>query len=150
MSRATLILTNRTTRERAKGWIDRAPMNTRVEFKASKRSLPQNDRMWAMLTDVASQLPWHGVKLTADDWKLIFLDGLTLELRIVPNLAGTGFTNLGRSSSDLSKEEMSDLMELIASFGAQHGVTFNEPDDHTGQLRDEPQNALHPNATRAA
>jgi hypothetical protein len=51
-----------------------------VEFKAPKRSLPQNDRMWAMLTDVATQLPWHGIKLSPDDWKLIFLDALKREL----------------------------------------------------------------------
>jgi hypothetical protein len=83
--------------------------------------------MWAMLTEVAAQLPWHGVKLTPDDWKLIFLDALKRELRMVPNLEGTGFVNLGRSSSDLSKDEMTDLMELIAAFGAKHGITFNDP-----------------------
>ena len=47
-----------------------------------------------------------------------FLDGLKRELRVVPNLDGTSFVNLGRSSSDLTKQEMSDLIELIAAFGA--------------------------------
>lgn len=126
MGRATIILTNRAIRERAKSWIDKAPMNTRVEFKASRRSLPQNDRMWAMLTDVATQVPWHGVKLGPEDWKLIFLDALNRELRIVPNIDGTGFVNLGRSSSDLSKAEMSDLMELIAAWGTQNGVVLSD------------------------
>jgi hypothetical protein len=83
--------------------------------------------MWAMLTDIATQLPWHGVKLTPEDWKLVFLDALKRELRMVPNIDGTGFVNLGRSSSDLSKEEMSDLFELIHAFGAKHGVTFHDP-----------------------
>ena len=41
-------------------------------------------------------------------------------------LDGNGFVNLGRSSSDLSKGEMSDLMELIAAFGAKHGVVFKD------------------------
>ena len=81
-----------------------------------------------MLSDIAAQLPWHGIKLRADDWKLLFLDALKRELRMVPNLDGTGFVNLGRSSSDLSKGEMSDLMELIAAFGAEHGVKFNDPE----------------------
>jgi hypothetical protein len=106
--------------------VAQAPTGTRVEIKAAKRSLPQNDRMWAMLTDVAQQLPWHGVTLRPDDWKLIFLDSLKRELRMVPNLDGTGFVNLGRSSSDLSKQEMSDLIELIHAFGANHGVTFHD------------------------
>jgi hypothetical protein len=66
------------------------------------------------------------VTLRPDDWKLIFLDALKRELRMVPNLDGTGFVNLGRSSSDLSKGEMSDMIELILAFGSQHGVTFQD------------------------
>ena len=127
MSRALVILASQAERQRVANWAMKAPINTRVEFKAPKRSLPQNDRMWSMLTEVAQQLPWHGIKLAADDWKLIFLDALKREVRMVPNIDGNGFVNLGRSSSDLGKEEMSDLMELIAAFGAQHGVTFQEP-----------------------
>lgn len=126
MSRATLIIASTAQRQQAIAWIQKAPWNTRVEFKAPKRTLPQNDRMWAMLTDVARQLPWHGVRLTPEDWKLIFLDGLKREMRLVPNLSGNGFVNLGRSSSDLSKEEMGDLMTLIEAFGAEHGVNFHD------------------------
>jgi hypothetical protein len=83
--------------------------------------------MWAFLSEIAAQVKWHGVKLSADDWKLIFLDSLKRELRIVPNLDGTGFVNLGRSSSDLSKEEMSELLALIEAWGVQNGVRFNDP-----------------------
>jgi hypothetical protein len=126
MSRALLILQTPADRMRATTLIHRAPTGTRVEFKAAKRSLDQNSRMWAMLTDVATQLVWHGQKLRPDDWRLVFLDALKRELRIVPNIDGNGFVNLGRSSSDLSKGEMSDLMELIAAFGARHGVRFHE------------------------
>lgn len=126
MTRALVILASLAERQRVANWAMKLPINTRVEFKAPKRSLPQNDRMWSMLTEVAGQLQWHGIKLSADDWKLIFLDALKREVRMVPNIDGNGFVNLGRSSSDLSKDEMSDLMELIAAFGAQHGVTFKE------------------------
>lgn len=128
MSRALIIIKGQIDRQRVARWAQQAPAGTRIEFKAAKRTIPQNDRMWAMLTDVAQQLPWHGVRLRPDDWKLIFLDALKRELRMVPNLEGTGFVNLGRSSSDLSKQEMSDLMELIAAFGARHGVIFRDPE----------------------
>jgi hypothetical protein len=126
MSRATIVINGDIDRRRAAGWAMKAPAGTRIEYKASKRSLPQNSRMWAMLTDVATQVPWHGIKLTPDDWKLLFLDALKRELRMVPNIDGNGFVNLGRSSSDLSKEEMGDLIELIAAFGANHGVVFGD------------------------
>ena len=124
MSRHLLVLNSTAIRERASRYIAQAPSGTRVEFKAAKRSLPQNDFMWSMLSDIARELPWHGVKLTPTDWKLMFLDALKRELRIVPNLDGNGFVNLSRSSSDLSKNEMGDLLELIREFGARHGITF--------------------------
>ena len=73
-------------------------------------------------------MPWHGLRLTLDDWKLIFLDALKREVRMVPNIDGNGFVSLGRSSSDLSKEEMGDLLELIYAFGARHDVVFSGPE----------------------
>lgn len=124
MSRATLILNSPAIRAKAANWALKVPDGTRVEFKQVKRSLPQNSRFWAMLTDVATQVRWHDMKLSADDWKLIFMASLKKEMRIVPNLDGTGFVNLGASSSDLSVAEMGDLMTLIEMFGAQHGVRF--------------------------
>ena len=132
MSRALITINGKVDRERASSWAWKAPVGTRIEFKAAKRTIPQNDRMWAMLTDVATQLVWHGKRLRADDWKLIFIDALKRErseaLNIVPNTDGTGFVNLSMSSSDLSKDEMTDLIELIFKFGAEHGVGFNEPE----------------------
>jgi len=129
MSRALLTIRSDADRARAISWAKQAPVGTRLEFKAARRSIPQNDRMWAMLTDLARQLPWHGLNLKADDWKLIFLDALKRETRtsrLVPNIDGDGFVNLNTRSSDLSKEEMSELIELILAFGTQHGVKFKD------------------------
>jgi hypothetical protein len=126
MSRAAIILNSRAERERAAHWAAKLPSGTRVEFKAARRTLDQNSKLWAMLTEVATQVNWHGAKLTPNDWKLVFLDALKRETRAVPNIDGTGFVELGRSSSDLSKSEMGDLIELIYAFGATHGVKFRE------------------------
>ena len=124
MSRAVLILHRQSDRDRASAWVRSAPWGTRITFQEAKRSSDQNAKMWAMLTEVARQVKWHGQKLSADDWKLVFLAALKAELRIVPNLDGTGFVQLGRSSSDLSVSEMADLIDLIAAFGARQGVEF--------------------------
>lgn len=129
MSRYLIPLRSTADKLRAVRYIEAAPFGTRVEIKAAKRSGAQNDKMWAMLTDVSEQLMWHGKRLRADDWKLMFLDALKRELRCVPNIDGTGFVNLGRSSSDLSKQEMGDLLELISAFGAQHGVKFGDEEE---------------------
>ena len=126
MSRAVLILHRQSDRDRAASWVRQAPWGTRITFQEARRTTDQNARMWAMLTEVARQVKWHGQRLSADDWKLVFLSALKQELRIVPNLDGTGFVQLGRSSSDLSVAEMGDLMDLIAAFGAREGVTFSD------------------------
>lgn len=126
MSRALVIVSNERERAQAAVWVAKAPLGTRVEFKAPKRTVEQNSRMWVLLTKIAHQLSWHGMKLSADDWKLIFLDALKTEMRLVPNIAGNGFVNLGRSSSDLSKEEFGDLMTVIEMFGAAHSVDFGD------------------------
>lgn len=124
MSRAVVTLGLRSERERAARWCMTAPAGTTAEFKESKRSTDQNSRLWAMLTEVARQVPWHGVRLTAEDYKLLFMDALNQEMRLVPNIGGNGFCNLGRSSSKLTKAEFGDLMTLIEEFGARHSVVF--------------------------
>lgn len=126
MTRALIVINGEPERERAAHWATKVPVGTRIEYRAPKRSLPQNDRMWAMLTDLASQVKWHGLRLAADDWKLLFLDALKREVRMVPNLDNNGFVSLGRSSSDLSKAEMTDLIDLIHAFGANHDVVFHD------------------------
>lgn len=126
MSRYAYILNSKDDRVRAINTIAAAPAGARVEIKAERRSLDQNSRMWAMLTDIAQQLPWHGQKLRPDDYKLLFLDALKRETKAIPNLDGSGVIAIGRSSSDLSKGEMSDMIELMLAFGAEHGVTFHD------------------------
>ena len=124
MTRAVILLISETQRAFARGLIDKAPPYSRVEIKGPRRTIEQNDMMWGLLTNLSNQLVWHGQKLSPEDWKLVMLDGLKRERRLVPNINGDGFVDLGRSSRDLSKEEMSQLIELIICFGANHGVNF--------------------------
>lgn len=127
MSRASITILQDADKALAHNWINQAKPGTRVEFKANKRTVEQNSMLWACLTDVAVQVHWHGQRLTTNEWKLLFLDALKRELRMVPSIDGTGLVNIGRSSSDLTKDEFTDLLELILAFGAEHGVTFHEP-----------------------
>lgn len=126
MPRALIRIFGPRERQKAIYWINKAPVGTRIEFKTSQRTTPQNDRMWAMLTVLAENLTWHGMRLSTEDWKLIFMDALSREVRMVPNIDGTGFVNLGRSSSKLTKDEHSDLTTIIEAFAAQHGVDLGE------------------------
>ena len=93
-----------------------------LELREEKRSDPQNRKMWSMLAEVASQVEWHGQRLSGEDWKHIFTASLKKQ-RAVPGLDG-GFVVLGQKTSTMTKAEMSELIELMHAFGAERGVTF--------------------------
>ena len=131
MSRAFLVLANDLFRAKAKRWIDQLPPNSRITFQKPKRTLPQNDRMWAMLTDIAEQKTHFGRKYPADGWKLIFMSACGRETQFIPALDGQGFIPWGQSSSDLSVQEMTDLIEFMFAWGTQNGVIFH--DDKLGK-----------------
>jgi len=125
MGRALLILDSTANREKATHWIAKAPTGTRVEFKATKRSLDQNAKMWAMLTEIAQQVEWYGQRLSPDDWKDVFTASLR-RTRVVPGLDAGTFVPLGMRTSDMSKQEFSDLIELMNAFAAERGVTLRD------------------------
>ena len=126
MSRATYSVTTEAQRRTALDAITRAPLGFSVTCKRGKRSVPQNDRMWAMLTIISKELAWHGQQLSPEDWKIVLMAGLNQEMRLVPNIEGNGFVNLGRSSSKLTKQEFTELMDLIEAFAAQHDVNLEQ------------------------
>jgi len=92
----------------------------------AKRTTDQNDRLHAMLRDLASQVDWHGEKLDIENWKALFTASLCGQ-KVVPSLDGGGFTVLSRHTSRMSIAECSDLMELISAWGVEHGVKFSAP-----------------------
>lgn len=111
-------------RQKVKGWVGKAPPGTMIAFKKhDARSIEQNSRMWAMLTDISSQVDWYGEKHTPDEWKDILTAGLR-SYRVVPGLNPETRVPLGMRTSSMTRKEMGDLLELIASFGAEHGVKF--------------------------
>lgn len=118
----TIILRTMADRLKAGEWAMNAPAGTVMELRETKRSLPQNARLHAMITTIASEVEWHGQKLSVADWKLLFMDALNRELRVVPNLDGTGFVQLGRRTSRTTVAECGDLMTLVEAFAAKRGV----------------------------
>ena len=95
-----------------------------LEIRAENRSDPQNRLMWVRLTELSRQVNWHGQKLTPDEWKDVMTAALKKQ-RVVPGVDG-GFVVLGMRTSQMNRAEMTELLELIAAFGAQQGVKFAE------------------------
>lgn len=125
MPRAVLILHGKREREKAARWIANAEPGTRVEFRAPRRSTEQNSLMWALLTDIAGQVVWYGQRLSAEDWKDVLTASLR-KARVVPGIDPGSFVPIGMRTSDMSREEMSMLIELIRAFGADQGVRFSD------------------------
>lgn len=126
MTRYLVTLNSNADRERAARILSAAPSGARIEVKAEKRTLPQNSRLWAMLTDVATQKEHAGRRYTPDQWKVLFMHACGREVQFIPSLDGSTFVPWGQRSSDLSKGEMTDLIEFILSWGAENGVVFHD------------------------
>lgn len=125
MNKHYYILAHQTARNLAAQACLEAPDGFVVEIKERTRSLEQNSFLWALLTDVSRQVEWYGRKLSPENWKHVFSAALSKQ-DVVPNLDNNGFVVLGQSTSKMSKREFSDLVELINSFGAQHGVVWSD------------------------
>lgn len=98
------------------GWI--------CKISEPTRNLEQNAKMWALLTEVSEQVNWYGKKLTQEEWKDVFSASLKQQ-KVVPGLDG-GFVVCGQRTSQMTKKEFSDLIELIQAFGAERGVVFED------------------------
>lgn len=133
MTRAYLVLSSDEIRAKAIDWIRRLPDWSRIEFKKPRRSLDQNSKMWAMLTEIATQLTWHGQRYAPDDWKDYFMHALR-KARWMPSEEG-GMVPIGMHTSDLTTEEFSDLLEIITEFGTRNGVKFSANTEGGGDGR---------------
>lgn len=133
MSRALLTLDSTAKREQAIDWVRKAKPGSRVEFKGPARSLDQNSRFWAMLTDCAVQGRINGRRFNTEDWKTMFMTAYAeergIEIRHLPALNRAGMIPCGRSSSDLSVQEMSELMEWISAWGAENGIKLHDQEE---------------------
>jgi hypothetical protein len=121
----TVILHGDTRRQMAKRLIDQAPGGAVVEIKPPRRSNDQNARMWAALSDISRAKP-EGRDMPPELWKSLFMAACGHQVRFEPSLDGQGVVPLGFRSSRLSKVEMSDLIECINAYAAEHGVTLGD------------------------
>jgi len=99
----------------------------KATFAEAKRTNPQNDRMWTLLEIIAEARPLHhGVLMSEDDYKDLFMHSLFKETRIVPDIDGNGMVMLGRKSSRLTIPQFSDLFDIIHAFAAREGIDLKE------------------------
>lgn len=122
----TIILTGLASRQKAENIINAAPSGSVVKVKPPARTSEQNDKMWAMLSDVSRSMP-QGRRLTPDVWKAVFMNACGHAVQFETGLAGEPFP-VGFRSSRLSKAQMSELIEFILAWGTENGVEWSDPE----------------------
>lgn len=93
-----------------------------LSLKPQKRSLPQNARLHARLTEIAERHEWAGRKWEVEVWKRL-LTAAWLRARgegvvVLPALDGQGVDVVFRRTSDLTAAECGELMEFIDAWEA--------------------------------
>lgn len=111
-------------RAHARELIEAAPQGTVLAFRPPTRSLEQNAKMWAMLSDISKAKP-EGREHTPEVWKCLFMQACGHEVQFVPGLSGLPFP-IGFRSSKLSKAQASELIEFILAWGTERGVPWSD------------------------
>lgn len=91
-----------------------------ITVKHATRSVEQNDRLHAMLHEVAQRMTWAGKKHDLDTWKRLFvaawLRARGEQVELLPAIDGHGVDIVFRHTSKLSVSECSELMEYITAW----------------------------------
>jgi hypothetical protein len=117
------VLNSAFARQRAANVIASAPDGYVVAIEEPRRTIDQNSRLWAMLSDVAMSKPM-GRMHTPDEWKMIFMSACGWEVAFLPGLDGR-FLPYGYRSSKLTKKQMTDLQDFIQAWGDENGVRWS-------------------------
>lgn len=94
-----------------------------LTIKREKRSLDQNSLLWSVLTDLSKQVDWYGNKLTPEEWK-IMLTASMKQQKTLPGIHG-GFVVVGASTSQMTKDEMGQLITIAHAFGDEKEVKWS-------------------------
>jgi hypothetical protein len=126
MTGQTVILASDRQRILAHRLVDKAPAGAVLNIREANRTVEQNSKLWAMLSDVSRAKP-DGRTHTPEMWKALFMHACGHEVQFLNGLDGNPFPH-GFRSSRLTKAQMSELIESILEYGARHEVQWSEPE----------------------
>jgi len=109
--------------------IATAPDGYEIIVSEPKRSSKLNALMWVVLHQMEEKCLWHGIKLTAEEWKHLGSSGARA-LKVVPNLEGTGFVGLGKGTSVMSGRMIRQIIDILCSIAGGQGVQIVLTEDY--------------------
>lgn len=100
-----------------------------VSIQPLTRTLEQNAKLHAMLSDIAKQCEFNGKRLDVDNWKAVFVSAHKIatggEESMALGLEGE-LISLRESTAQMSKERLASLIEYITAWGVENGVRFSD------------------------
>lgn len=116
-------------RKRASHACLMAPDGCIVTVQEPTRSLDQNAKFHALVSDIAkSGAAWAGKPRTAAEWKVLLVSGHAVATKegsdMVPGLEGE-FVNLRESTAVMSKKRGASLIEYTLAHCAMHGIKIS-------------------------
>jgi len=124
--RKYFILAHNVARSNAKIAIDESPDGYAVEIKPITRSLAQNAKLHALISDIARNLEWAGTKRDVETWKRLltaaWLRARGEPIEMLPALDGHGVDIVFRRTSELTINEMIELIEYIQAWAIGNGI----------------------------
>lgn len=127
-------------RSNAVSFIQALPINADkplvVETKPLTRTLEQNAKLHAMLTDISKQCEFSGKPRDVETWKSILVSAHKIatggQAEMAIGIEGE-VINLRESTAQMGVKRMASLIEYVTVWGIENGVKFNDRFGFWGQ-----------------
>jgi hypothetical protein len=102
-----------------------------LEVKDASKSREQEKLYHELIGQIAKQAQHLGAKWSTEDFKRLLVDQFAREIgltgaKIIPNLDGTGFVQLGVQTRKFTVDQGSQFIEWLYAWAANNGVTIDE------------------------
>lgn len=99
----------------------------RLELKPMTRSLDQNAKFHAMISQIGAMMRTAGSTWSDDDWKRLLIDQWAHETnrkigRVAPSLDGERVVQLGWQSRKFSTADASEFIEWLYAWSVEKGI----------------------------
>lgn len=126
----TFYLVKDRVRDNAIQAVKDAEYGSVISVSPPKRSLEQNGKFHALLTDIArSPMEWAGKRRTIEEWKALTISAHAVATNqageIIPGIEGE-FVAIRESTAQMGVARASSLIEYVIAFCVQHGIEMRE------------------------
>lgn len=112
--------------------------------EADERTIEQNAKMHAMLSDISKQAKHLNKVLEVDDWKRLTVDQFKTDcinnnvarladywrknnFKLMPGLDGTSLVTLGKNTREFPRYVASGFVEWLLAYGADNNIKWSDP-----------------------